>query len=171
MMSKFSTSLMLLGTVINAMSIDQKEIGNGNAPLLDTSTKRYSGGTALSAIKPAAQLSGFFTTIVYGDNDCKGSNVFGYGFLLGACVVDYEFSTSTRSEATDATMTIYSFNDTACKNVNQASPSHTTDYKEGVCILGEKQFLRATMDIPLPGQSVVERYSALFLIGDRPDCP
>ena len=168
----------MVGAVITATSIEQKsrqplhDIIEADSNHAIKSASSLDASTASSAIKSTGLLSGYFSTIVFDDIDCtSSSNVFGYGFLLGACVVDYEFSTSTRSEATDATMTIYSFNDTACKNVNQASPSHTTDYKEGVCILGEKQFLRATMDIPLPGQSVVERYSALFLIGDRPDCP
>ena len=178
-MLKLSSVLLLLGSVINAASIELKETlpriktsfrhlqlgdhvfisGSSNASLLDTSALRFSGNPALNVIKTAERLSGYFATIVYGDDDCKINTVFGYGFLLGACVVDYEFSTSTMREANDTAMTIYSFDDTACRIVNLANPSNTTEYKEGVCVQGEKQFLRATIDISLPGQSITERYS------------
>jgi hypothetical protein len=130
-MSKLSYVFLLLGSVITATSIDQKErhlraeesfvphqLASGilhaesnhtieSASSLDASTVRRGGVTALNAIKSTGALSGYFSTIVFEDNDCSGSNVFGYGFLLGACVADYEFSSSTRREATETTMTIY----------------------------------------------------------------
>ncbi len=184
-MSKLSNVLLLIGSVIIATSISQKDcllhekksfmrdqsvsdiFDTGSyhtiksASSLDASTLRLGGVAALNTVKSTGVLSGYFSTIVFDDVNCgSGSGkVFGHGFLLGACVVDYEFSSSTRREATDTTITIYSFNDTFCKSANQAAPSYITDYKEGICILGEKQFLRATIDVPLPGQSIIERCS------------
>ena len=184
-MSKLSNVLLLIGSVLTATSYNHEESplrteeslmhhqrihdilhvdsdsnnAINRASSLDASTLRIGGVAALNAIKSTGVLGGYFSTIVYGDDDCSGSNVFGFGFLLGACVVDYEFETSTRREATDTTVTIYSFDDTACMNANQASPSILRDYNEGICTNGEKQFLRATIDIPLSGQSITERYS------------
>ena len=176
-MSRLPAVLLLVGSVITATSIDQRkslrqteesrvhhqsahDILNPGSDHAMKSASSLDASTALNTIKSTGLLSGYFSTIVFDDDDCtSSSNVFGYGFLLGACVADYEFSTSTRREATETTVTTFSFTDTACEDEVEANPSTIMDYKEGVCILGEKQFLRNTIDIPLPGQSIVERYS------------
>ena len=148
----FSEVITRFTTKTGVTAIGSRSASYGRT-LSDNSSPSFDEMGELFGIDPTTLLTGYLFFQSNTESSCASPVKVSVGFKLGACIPDYDLSTSNIALATDSVAMLIHFSDTDCRVAISDVPYQSHSYTNGVCNSGSKVLVLPNARIP--GQSSV----------------